>query len=399
MVAAFGVLVASWPLPSDAADPPEYGRTRLGPLYLTLRATLSAGIDDNVYNSATAVVSDESVTLVPGIEVVLPLTRRARIKSSGGLAPHFFATEKAERHTDRFGSVGAELDLGPFSAAASRGAGRFRERFSLEIDERLSRDETVTALGGAFRVRRISVGASRRVTKLAFARGRDGTLFDVTLDRNSTTDRFQVTLPITRQTALVPAADLVEDRFLHPASGLLPTVRSQRYGLAFEFGKLAFISGRVAGGIHRFGAGQGVAPYSGPFVEVNAGMPFLLGTRLILDGKRDVTYAAAAAADPSSRNTAVSSVYRGELQFGLPWQMHGRAFTSYSGFDYLLPTVVEGSPMRREDSGWQYGGALLRRLGDYLSLGVTAQRVGRGSVVIGRSYRGWSYALAGEFRY
>jgi hypothetical protein len=398
IAATIAILVATWPQAIAAAEPPKYGRTQLGPVYLTFGVNLTAGVDDNVYNSATSAVSDESVTLMPTVEGVVPLTRRARIKAMGGVAPYYFSTERNQRHTDRLGSLGGELDLGPLSLSASHGVGRFRQRFTLEIDERIAREERSMIFGATLRIRRMSAGASRRVMRSTYEPGTEATTVDLLLDRETTTHRFDLALPLTRRTTLAPSVDLVRDDFLHEVVGLSPTVDSERYRLALEFSK-AFISGRIAGGLQRFGAGQGVEPYSGPFLEVNAGMPFFLKTRLVIDARRDVSYTSTPAAQPLRRNTGVNSLYGGELQFGLPWNLYARASTTYSKLKYLSPTVVDGQEVDRNDRAWKHGGALLRRFGAYLGLGVTAYRTDRTSVIDGRSYRAWTYGLTGEFRY
>src|SRR5205814_10490458 len=110
-----------------------------------------------------------------------------------------------------------------------------------------------------------------------------------------------------RKTSLLPFADFVEDRFVHSPPGLSPTVNSQRFGAALNFGELAFFTGTVAAGVRHFGAGQGVAPYDGPFVAVTLNAPFFIGTHLLLSANRDVTYSAFAPAVGNLRSTYVNS--------------------------------------------------------------------------------------------
>src|SRR3954453_5906114 len=76
---------------------PNYGKVRVGPVYLTPTLVVLAGVDNNVYNEPTG-VSDESVTVTPGVRAVVPVTRHARLKAGGGITPYYFHKEASERH-------------------------------------------------------------------------------------------------------------------------------------------------------------------------------------------------------------------------------------------------------------------------------------------------------------
>src|SRR5436190_458507 len=85
------VVLASGKATGQERPPSErqkYGKIRLGPLYLTPAVTLLAGVDNNVYNTPTG-VADESVVLRPALTAVLPVTRHARLKGSGGFVPYY----------------------------------------------------------------------------------------------------------------------------------------------------------------------------------------------------------------------------------------------------------------------------------------------------------------------
>jgi hypothetical protein len=209
-----------------------------------------------------------------------------------------------------------------------------------------------------------------------------------------------LSLPVTRKTSFVPWVDLVEDRFVHPASALPSRVRSQRVAGALEFGELAFIAGRVAAGVHHYSASEGVPPYNGLFLDVSAGMPFVLKTRLQLSSHRDVTYSALGAASVAGvRTTYVISSHRAEVLFNLPWRWHGRSFVGYAESRYLRPRGAEATSMPRRDHAWIVGGALLRRLGDHLSVGGIVQREKRASPVVTHTYDATLYGLTGEMHF
>jgi putative beta-barrel porin BBP2 len=388
-------------LGQERRDKPKYGTFRLGPFYLVPRLAFTAGVDSNVYNTPTG-TSDEAVAVTPNLQAVLPITRRARIKGTGGIVPYYFHKEAKERHTDLFGQVLAEVDVGPLSVFGGVGSGKFRQRFSLEIDERLLRHEKNDVVGGTFRFgHRVSTTASQTTTRYTFdpEAQLNGEPVNVALDRDSMVRRLEFSLPVTRKTSLVPWIDAVEDRFLRSFAGSPRRVRSQRYALALDFGELAFLTGRVAVGVRHYGVREGVPPYDGLFLAVNASMPFVLQTRLQVSSNRDVVYAATPTAEPTVvRNTYVNSVHRAELLFELPLQLHGRTSVGYAEARYLVPTGTDALSAPRRDHAWTLGAALLRRFGTHLSLGGLMERANRKSPVDQHSYQAVRYLFTGELR-
>jgi hypothetical protein len=391
------------PAPSPKAESKRsHGLIKLGPLYLTPGVILAAGIDnsEDIYDPEDTRVPDEAVTVSPSLRAVLPVTKYARARASGGLAPHYFTTEKSDRHLDRFGSVGANVDLGPLSVGVSRSQGLVRARFSLEVEERLRREHSATSVSAALRLGRTSIRGLQRVGTSTFL-SPSGDPQVAALDRENTTRRLELRLPLTRRTTLAPSVDRVEDRFLRDFVGVPAVVKSERYRMALEFSEIAFLNGRVAAGLRSTAAGQGVAPYRGLFLEAAVSMPFLLGTRLALSANRDMDYALRPAEDGSRRNTGVNSLYRAQLSFELPWALHGRVLASYSVFDYLSAATAGPDAVKapRSASGVNYGGALLRRFGSHVGVGGLAQRVNRQTATDGLSYSGWSYGLTGQVRF
>lgn len=396
------VLLPVWVSAAGAQGTPEkpkYGSFRFGPLYLSLRLQLTAGFESNVYNTPTP-VGDDTVTLVPSLQAVLPVTRRARIRATGGILPSYFHREASERHTDLLGNVLGEVDVGPLTAFGGFGGGRYRQRFSLEIDERLLRHESNNTFGGALRLgQRVTVTGSQIATTYTFdpAAEVDGVSVSLSLDRKTVTRRLEVRLPLTRKTSLSPWVDVVEDRFLQSSPGFPTTVKSQRYAVALDFGELAFVNGRIAAGVRHFGSVDGVTPYDGLFLSISASMPFIADSRLTLSSNRDVAYSATPGPQGVSiRNTFVQSVYRGEVACGLPWKLYARPFVGYAEADYLAAAGPADTVPERKDHTWIFGAALLRRLGSHASLGVTAQKEHRRSPVPGREYHGTLYGLTGE---
>jgi hypothetical protein len=368
---------------------------------LSLRVPFAAGVDSNVYNTPDP-TSDQSASLTPTLQVVLPLTRHLRISGTGGIVPQYFHREASERYTDLFGDIRGEVDVGPMTLYAGIGGGHYHERFTLEIDDRLLRREKRDLFGGTVHVgKRVTVSGSQSRVTYTFdpTATVNGQPVSTSLDRQTTTRRADISVPLTRKTSLVPFVEFVQDRFLHPTPGQKPSVDSQRYGGALSFSELAFLNGTLAAGVRRFGAGQGVTPYNGPFLAVTLGSPFVFGTRLLLSANRDVTYSALAPLDANLRSTYVNSIYRADVVFELPARLHGRLFGGFRESKYLLPPDVESTTGPRRDHGWLEGAELLRHFGRHLSLGGRVQHESRTSPVDGRSYDAMLYGLAGELSF
>ena len=396
------VLASSSTLAHDkSGGHPEYGSVRVGPVYLSMRAPFAAGVDSNVYNAPLG-TSDREAKLMPTLQAVLPVTRRARIRGSGSIAPQYFHREASQRYTDLSGTVRGEVDVGPVTAFGGIGAGRYRERFTLEIDDRIERHEKNDTFGLALAVgKRVTVTASQlRVTSTFDPEAIiDGRPVSTRLDRRNLTRRLEISVPITRKTSVRPFTDFIEDHFLQPTPGLPSTVSSQRFGAALVFSELAFLNGTAAAGVRHFGSEEGVVPYDGPFLSVTLSSPFFVGTRLAVSASRDVAYSAYAAATESVRTTYVLSNYRAEVSFELPLSLHGRVFAGYAESRYLIPVGDEGGVSPQLDHGWLEGVVLLRHFGRHLSLGGRVQHENRMSPVVGRSYGGMAYGVAGEVRF
>jgi putative beta-barrel porin BBP2 len=379
----------------------KYGSVRLGPVYLSVRAPFTLGVDTNVYNTPDP-TSDQSASVTPTLQAVLPVTRHTRIRGSGGVIPQYFHREATQRYTDLFGDVRGEVDVGPLTAYGGIGGGRHRQRFTIEIDDRIERHEKSDTFGAVLHVgHRVTVAGSQTRLKSIFDPEAvvEGQIVSRSLDRRTTTRRAELSVPLTRKTTLRPFADFVEDEFLQPSPGLEPIVDSQRYGVALNFSELAFLNGTLAVGVRHFGEGQGVAPYDGPFLSVSLASPFVLKTRLLLTANRDVSYSAVPSSSATVRNTYVQSAYRSEVLFELPLSLHGRVFGGYLASSYLSPPDTATSVEPRRDHGWLEGGALLRHFGRHLSLGGSLQHESRTSPLDGHSYDGWAYGLAGELRF
>ena len=391
------------------ADSRRPGRYKLGPLYLTPRLELrGAGVDTNVFNSPTNEVSDTTVVLRPALAGVLPVGRRLRFTGQGYLDLNYFSRQRSERSTDFGGDGQAEVLVGPFTLFGGGGGARARQRFAIDLDERVLRHEQWLSAG-----LRIQFGQRLSSTFSGSTRAYDfenvavgDTNLKQALDRDQRSAQGQLRYALTRQTTLLVSSEAIEDRFATTQSpseeigGLQPsrTVLSFRHLLGFELGERAIINGRVLGGLREFRSGAGIESYRGPALAVSVAIPLLRFGRIDCLAERDVLYSIerARSLDDRLRNTYVWTRLQATTSIHLPFDLLGRMTLGRDEASYQQPYVRDGASLERVDHLWTGGGSLLRRFGDRLRLGGTVMWVERISNCPEFSYRGLRYGLQGE---
>ncbi len=416
LVLALGTPLLAWAADSEAPKK-RPGRYKIGPVYLTPKLELkNAGVDTNVFNKSAGGAGDTQVVLSPGVGAVLPVGRRLRITGRGFLDLNYFQRESTERSTDRAAEGRVELDVGPFTLFGAGGGGQYKQRFSIDLDERLLRQEKWAQVGARWDL-------THRISLTGFGTGRvhrydsllvDGADAKDTLDRNSLIATGEARIALTSLTTLFLSAEALEDRFL--SAGLNPRVtttssghltaeppgrlvQSQRYLCGFELGARALIAGRVLAGYRQFPSGSVSAPpYRGPVAAVSVTTPVLAQGRLDLSADRDVFYSASPAgtADERLRNSYVVARYGGQLTFDLPFDFIGRASVMYEQARYVLPDSGSEGSVRRADNRTTLSSSLLRRFGDNLRVGGNVAWTRRVSNVPGSSYDGLRYGLQAE---
>jgi hypothetical protein len=393
------------PAAAFAADPPEpTGAFKLGPAYLTPRLLVrSAGVDTNVFNSASGEVSDTSAVISPGLAALLPVGRRLRLSGDGNLDLNYFRREDTERSTDVSGDGRADLYLGPVTFFAGGGAGRLRQRFSIEVDERLERRER-RLLGGVVlhATRKLALTAEVRRSTSTYEAGVLVAGDDVkeSLDRRSLVATLRAEHALTDQTTLVVFARRHDDRFLSDPDPERRQAESYTYAGGFQFGERAVLTGAVLAGVREYPAqaGNAAPPFTGLYLDVSASTSLRSRARVALNASRDVLYAVnrADTVDGSLRNSYVSRVLRGELSLELPFRLIGRGSLGQERARYLLPYEQDGEPFDREDRVLTYGVGLLRAFGRAVRVGGTAQWSRRTSNLRGFGYSGLRYGLSAE---
>ncbi|HSD29201.1 MAG TPA: outer membrane beta-barrel protein [Vicinamibacteria bacterium] len=386
----------------NKTEPPKT-RFRLGPLRFSPKLELrNAGRDTNAVLDPTNPVEDTSVVVRGTIEGFMPVRSRLRLYGEGWLDWSYFRDFDTERSTDPGGEGHLELDLGPFTLVAGGGGFQARQLYSIDIDERILRQERWVNGGGEWRLTRrflFSGGAEHRSYRFDPTAGGGSYTTAATLNRNNLTGTLALRYKLTSMTTAVATAQLIEDKFQLSAPGL-DTTRSYRYMGGLEFGQTALLNGRFLAGVRDFPASSsGSLPsYTGLALVGQLAWPILTRLRLVGTAQRDVYVSSVPVqtAEERGRNTYVLSSLEGGVEMDLPLALIGRATFGFSEADYLLPTTVEGTPTDRVEHLYQVGATLLRRFSDNIRIGGGVTYYRRLSTIPLNSYERWVYGLSAE---
>lgn len=406
VAAAATLLGAVLPSPGVSAERERgkrSGRYKLGPIWLTPRLKLkNAGVDTNVFNQQTHAIADTSVVLSPGLDVSLPALRRLRLTGTGYLDLNYYRRQRNERSTDFVGAARAELDIGPLTLFGSGGGGQFRQRFSIELDKRILRQEKHGEAGVKWSLgRRLSATLQGTSHVYTFEGGVIVNGADVkrALDRSTLTGQLEALYTVTSRTSLLVSAEAIEDRFLRQLTGTR-IAQSRRYLAGVVTGRHAPVSGRLLAGLREFPstASQGAPPYRGPALAMSVSAPIPAVGRLEALAERDILFAVSPGGTPTDqlRNTYVSTRYRAEVTATLPLDLVGRGVMGVEEARYVLPIPRHDIPTPRMDRVYSAGGSVLRPVGDSLRIGGSITWTRRVSNFEGASYQGMRYGIEAE---
>ncbi|HYN05048.1 MAG TPA: outer membrane beta-barrel protein [Vicinamibacteria bacterium] len=396
-------------LAGAASATAQYNRTeppkapfQVGPVRLSPKLELvNAGRDTNVFLDPTDPLADGSIVLRGTVEGFMPVRRRTRLFGEGWLDWSYFRGLSTETSLDPGGLGRAEVDLGPFTLQAGGGALQARQLYSIDIDQRILRQEKWVFGGAEWRLSRrfvASGGAEQRSYRYDPSVFEGGNLRTAaTLNRNNITGTLAVRYAVTSMTTAIATGDVIEDEFQVSAPGL-NTTRSYRYMAGVELGEKAFITGRFLAGMRNFPASSaGSLPsYRGPAFTGELAMPLFNRLRLVGTFLRDVFVSAQAVrtAEERARNAYILTSLQGSAEIDLPLDLVGRASVGYSDANYLLPYVVDGVPFPRVEHLYSVGGSLLRRFSDSVRVGGTVTYYRRVSTIPGNSYDRWVYGIS-----
>ncbi|HET9314315.1 MAG TPA: outer membrane beta-barrel protein [Vicinamibacteria bacterium] len=408
-VRALGVAVGLLALAASASaqERKKPGRYKVGPLYVTPRLEVrNAGVDTNVFQTLTDEVRDTVLIVSPRLDGGMVVGRRLRLSGYGLLDLNYYRTQGNEGSTDFFGGGDAELDLGPFMLLGGGGGGQASQRFSIDIDERLLRQEKYAYGGIAWRAReRLSFRVVGRTEVVKFAPGvfRLGGFVQEAMDRNTLSARGEVRYALTNRTALLASAEGFEDRFFSQPTDSPHRVRdSFRYLAGFEFERPALLSGRLLAGVRDFSGplAQGSPSYTGPAILADLVLPIRNRARLHGSALRDVRHASSLVDidDLRYRNAFVASSYQGDMSFDLPLELVGIVSGGFEEARYLLPYPFPDPHhlAKRTDHRWTAGAGLLRRFGDQVRVGGHVDWARRVSTIPFFSYQGLRFGLTAE---
>jgi hypothetical protein len=360
---------------------------------------MAAGVDTNVFNQPGTPVPDTGFVLSPGATARYAPGRRLQLEGTGGLNVNYFRREGSERFVDRFGEARAELAMRRFTLYGRIGGGQYRERFSIEIDERVLRQEAHAAAGVRGRLsRRLGASAEWLGESYRFGpsvRGEGGGIRDA-LDRNTYATRVGLEWSLTRRTRAVALFDVVEDRFRVPRASGRRELPSTRVLAGFESGPKTAVRGRLLGGVRRYPAlGAGTAGGATvPVVSAAFSLPVGELVRLGASAERDVYYSVATA-NPGARaadNAYVYGIYRVEAVTQLPFGLLARGYVGVDRSTYLLPVPTSAglAPALRRSIA---GGSLLRKMGDSIQAGAFVDFARRQSPAPAFAYDGWRFGV------
>jgi hypothetical protein len=318
----------------------------------------SAGLDTNVFYTATDRRIDAMASGGPGLDVVLP-AGNVRFLVGGGIDYLYFVRTKSQRHLGGGGRARLEWNPGRLRAGVEEGYARSFDRPGLEVDERILRDSWSTrgdlalALPGRLGVS-TSVATIRRTVPIATTyRGTD-------LGRTLTQDEHRFTAglsyKLTLKTSVLLEGDLQLDRFERDSSR---NADSNRIYTGLSVASPTRLAGRAVAGVRLFRPHEGgsLARETTPFVATDLAYKF--GPRTALRGRydRDLSFSAFDTAEgaPTLRNERAELRLEKGLFGRFTVDIVGVRTRLRSSGAVTLTSGVQSETRVREDTAWSGG--------------------------------------------
>ncbi len=384
-------------LPQTEQEAP--GRFRVGPLFFTPALEVRSGADTNVFNDTVRPIPDAVTVIRSELDTALAFRERLRLTGRGSVDFSHFYRQETERSTGFAGEGRAELSLGPFSFFSTGGGGQTRQRFSLEIDERLRRQERWASAGLDLSLSEaLQVRVSGTLRRYTYEAGRSSA--KAALDRDERTGSAELRYSVATFTRAVVSLDTREDRFLGRERGAARLVRPYRLWGGLEFGEEAVVTGRILAGVRQFPrgtSGTNALAYRAPVVSASIVTTLPALGRVTVSGERDVFYSVIRASGNGGHfNSYVASVVGVNLTSALPLELIGRVEAQLDEVRYTLPVLYLDRAADRLDRRWTTGITLLRGVSRSVRLGGTLAYTRRISNLPGWQCEGLSYGLAAE---
>lgn len=394
------VLAGIFPGGAAAADRTRRGRVAIGPFYVTPVVELSAGAESNLFLTPTDPIGDLTGSLRPSLSFALSPGSRLRSWGTGALGLEYFRIEAAERYTSLFGTVGGEVRLSRFTLAGGYAAQRTRERFRIDLDERLERREARWAAGASWRLsHKLSLALRARERTQALLGAAPDLRFG--LDQSERVTSLEIRRALTGRTTFLAAAEKVQNRFLHQAVDGPDRSRSLRTWGGFEFSDRALLNGSVLFGYRFFpdSRSQATPAYHGPVVAVEAALRIRDRARLKINVSRDLLFGSASDRDQDPlRELSVSGVRRGDVTFGLPFDLVASSYLEHESLSPVSGSALASHVARDAIARWTIGGRLLKPIRRSLRVSGHVEwvhRLGQGRF---ESFTNLGYGVQVEFR-
>jgi hypothetical protein len=378
--AAAPVSHAQTPSPDGARQ----ARIHLGALALDPRLNIrDAGVDTNVFNTATGATRDVTLSVGPELDEWL---RAGRVAMAGASSVdwHYFRDSSSQRSLDASQTGAADVDLGYVVPHLSGGFEQTRQRLNLELDARVRRQMVRAAAGVTARLgAKLSIDLAQERRRLEFddVVYQDVNLADA-LSRRETQTTVTGRYVATPLTTFVVRASRQADRFLSESER---NTDSFAVMPGLELKPLALISGSAFVGFRRFSPRASDLPrFQGVVADVDLSYLVRDLTRLAVGVNRDVDYSYDDVS-PYFVSTAFNASVTQAL--GAGWDVVGRLARARLDYQAPLDAAVPDVAARRDHVN-VYGFGVGRRLGTDVRVGIDVDKAHRQSTIAAREYTG-----------
>lgn len=390
-------------LPSLRAEETVRAKERghkLGPVRLTPVFSIPyLGVDTNVFNRPYAEVPDSSGVISGALGAQLSLRRRLLLDGTGQASVNYFRRQETEQFTNYSGALRSSAQLRRLDLSADVATSEGRDRFDIEIDERLKRRE-----------RRAHAGAQLAFTRKLSASLRGGNFRQELLEGDRATKQAlnreeisamgELLYSVTSRTIFAASSALLEDRFFSQG-GIGPRrARSYRHLIGLEFSEKAAITGSLRVGVRTVPSivGPGGREFSTFAASGRLVLP-LSTARIELSGERDFYYSAEAAVGAeAARSGYLQHRLRLDVVRELPFGLIGIAAVERAQARHPLAAFRDGFFFRRGDNQTGLSASVLAPLGHTLKAGATISWTRRLSNAPLASYEGLRYGVTAEWK-
>jgi hypothetical protein len=365
-----GVSLAQGLTSEQISDVRTNARGHVGPFYLTPTVALKElGVDSNVFNTSGEQESDFTFTVAPGLNVWVPVARRAlfTVKAASDLV--WYNEFASERSVDPQVSGRGEIYLNRVTFFGERGYVNTRQRPNYEIDVRSRRTEENLTAGIQVALTPallVELAGHRLQTRYDGDAEFDGTSLQQTLNRDTDGVRLTARHRLTALTTLAVRGDVLQDRFEYS-----PGRDSDSYRImpGIEFKPQALLSGSAYVGYRQFTPvhPELLPDFSGLVSQLGLSYTLLGSTVFGVSYSRDLSYSYEQERPFFVDNSVGASVRR-----ALGTRFDLLVSADRHKYEYQDALVIGGVPGAepKVDVTWSYAGSFGYRIGRSGRIGV-----------------------------